>query len=103
AVSLVALRVAREDLELPPVDAALRVELVHFELGGGKRGTVERRHVARAVECPADDDGRLRTAPAVRCQRAADQGEREHCRSRDRQPPSPSQLLLLLRLRSQWI
>ena len=50
---IVVLRVAGDDLEL---HAAARVDLLHAHLGGRQGGIVEGRHVALAVEGPADHD-----------------------------------------------
>jgi hypothetical protein len=53
---LVALRVARDDLQLASVDATLGVPLLDTDLGRGERRPVERRHGAFRVEGPPDHD-----------------------------------------------
>src|SRR5439155_21591226 len=64
----VELRVDELELELPPVDAAGRIDLLDLELRADEAGRVERRHCLRQVECPADRDRlpRRRAAPRAR-------------------------------------
>ena len=76
---VVVVRVAGLDLERPSLDAALRVDLADADLRRRERRPVERRHVALAVERPADHDRRRPRSSRSR---------RAPCRrSRPRAPP----------------
>src|SRR5207253_8167160 len=84
--SVVVLRVAGVDHELV---LALGVDLLDADPGRRERRVVERGHLARLVEGPADDDRLLRRGSRVAPRGAGESGDCHDGRQRSRQDAPP--------------